>query len=219
MRSKRVVCHALVLSVVMMVCSGCIPVEIKWQTKTINKLLDIMVKDTGDGFRAVIVAEGMKKRSLALKIKSDHTKMTDLFLTKRFDLMAELMGEGVGFRTVKTEDFYVMSDIAATRAYWEDLWNEKKNLLTSQQQAQLGSKYTIELEIWATMITIGQYVSPKTEVKYEGGTKVEYESNGRSVETFKFRVILVEMATGKIISNQDGEGKWPRGHSEDCPWI
>jgi len=213
MRSKRVVCFVWVLVFIVLVCAGCLEKEAKWHQKTIKKLESRMEVTTGPGFKATVENLGKKKRSLALYIAEDHAKLAALFMTKQFAQMEVEMGTDVKL------DGNAMGSPGAIHEYWEKKWNEKYEMLSDEKQQNIDSKYTIELQIWSKKIEMSQYTSVKIKTRSVHGAQVEYRYDGESVELFEFDVVLKKVKNGKIVSNQSGTGEWPRGHSEECPWI
>lgn len=213
MRSKRVMYCTWMLVFVMLVSVGCLEKEAQWHKKTIKKLESRMEVETGPGFKTTVDNLGKKKRSLALYIADDHSKLAALFMTKQFDSMAKEMGVGV------TLDDNVMSDLKDISDYWKEQHDKKYNSLKPEEKQNFDSKYTIELQIWAYRISVSEYQSVRIANRTVSGTQVEYTSDGQSVEFFEFDVVLREVKNGKIVSNQSGNGEWPRGHSEECPWI
>lgn len=142
------------------------------------------------------------QRSLAKHILKDHIALMAHFQSGEFEKMKDNLGEaevrigGSG------------SWAKPNAQFWDDLHGEKA------KDYDL-TKISIELVIYATDIPLADIVSDPDEAIQDDATQVKEDCE--STEFFKFKVIAVD-ENGDIISNQDGEGRRGRFHSDGCPW-
>jgi hypothetical protein len=153
-----------------------------------------------------------KKRSLAQHILRDHIVIAVHFQNQQFKEMADAMKDGIKLNGVEM-------NVGQIKQFWKAEYDKKYNSLTPEQQAEFADKYQIELVIYSSKITLkdlGEGEEGLIDLVIDG-VEQQHKTNCKSNEVFKFKILLTE--NGVPISNQSGEGEWPRDHSWVCPWI
>ncbi len=110
------------------------------------------------------------------------------------------------------------------RGYWQDLYDQKFNLLTDEEKVNFNRDFEIRLHISIDDIVLTGLSDsqPKQITTCNENCQEVTETvliDCESTEFLTIAVLLWDLKEGEVRSNYFARGEWDRDHSEECPWI
>ena len=132
----------------------------------------------------------VKKQKVAQKIHDDYLELCNLFIAGDYDGMADILGKNA---SIKTADGEYVRGQGNIKKYWMRM-KEEENY----------DRVEFEL-VWAVI------------VHEERNPIFARDTDNMVYENFQFH--LIKQSSGRIITNQDGDGERSGRHIHGCEWI